>query len=223
VIIQQQEDAPARHLMREMARINSRPPTSISPQWQPTPFEKWRHEINKRTWYDNDGYNEDGTPKPGTRLMNNKTWNSFANNLALPTIEVLSYVGGGEAKALLKGTIAFLEKKEFQALTTEGVINAKMIRFSQDDIGQDFKDGRSVDNLIELLKNGREVKMQPIRIVEKNDMIFTLDNRRLYAYQMADKEIPYVKLEKIPRKELKKFTTQNNGTSVIVRKAISKK
>ena len=84
VILQQQEDAPALHLLREMLRINSQPPSTLTPAWQPNEFEKWRHEINKRTWYDNDGYNEDGTPKPATRLMQDKTWNSFANHLALP-------------------------------------------------------------------------------------------------------------------------------------------
>jgi len=63
--------------------------------------------------------------------------------------------------------------------------------------------------------------MEPIRIVEKNNMVFTLDNRRLFAYQMADMEIPYFKLEKIPKKEIKKFTTQNKGTSIKVRKAKS--
>jgi len=219
VIIQQQEDAPARHLMREMARINSRPPPTISPQWQPTAFEKWRHEINKRTWYDNDGYNEDGTPKPGTRLVNNKTWNSFANNLALPTLEALSYTGGGgEAKALLKGTIAFLERKEFQALATEGVINAKMIRFSQDNIKSEFKGGGDLNKLIDLLKTGNKVNIPPIRIVEKDGMVFTLDNRRLYVFQQAGVKVPYVKLDKIPPEELaRKFSTENNGISIIVR------
>ena len=46
---------------------------------------------------------------------------------------------------------------------------------------------------------------------------FTLDNRRLYAYQQAGVEIPYVKLDQIPKRKLDKFSTVNNGTYIEVR------
>ncbi len=48
-------------------------------------------------------------------------------------------------------------------------------------------------------------------------MIFTLDNRRLYAFQKAGVEVPYQKLDAIPKRELFKFTTQNDGASILIR------
>lgn len=50
------------------------------------------------------------------------------------------------------------------------------------------------------------------------NQIFTLDNRRLYSFEQAGIEIPYQKLEVIPKRELFKFNTMNDGTSVIIRK-----
>ena len=218
VIIQQQEDAPARHLMREMARINSRPPPTISPQWQPTAFEKWRHEINKRTWYDNDGYNEDGTPKPGTRLVNNKTWNSFANNLALPTLEVLSYTGGGgEAKALLKGTIAFLERKELETLAKLGTVTTKEVHFMQSSIKNVTGEYTVLGNA-EALRNGTlSPGVLTFKIWLDNDgKIWTLDHRRLAAFKLAGSEtVPVVfATKKEVESQMWKMTTRNGGTSI---------
>jgi RHS repeat-associated protein len=49
---------------------------------------------NERNWL-NAGYNPDGSKPPLMRLSENKTWNSFANNLALPLIEYGSLLEGG--------------------------------------------------------------------------------------------------------------------------------
>jgi len=50
-----------------------------------------------------------------------------------------------------------------------------------------------------------------------------LDNRRIYGFEQAkvkvpELEIPYVKLDSIPKRELFKFSTQNEGTSILIRK-----
>ncbi|HEY9131562.1 MAG TPA: hypothetical protein VIM98_07365 [Dyella sp.] len=53
-------------------------------------------------------------------------------------------------------------------------------------------------------------------------MIYTLDNHRLYgfqqAYEQAGFDIPYQKLDSVPSQQLFKFTTQNDGTSILIRK-----
>lgn len=53
-------------------------------------------------------------------------------------------------------------------------------------------------------------------------MIHTLDNRRLYAFQQAyyraGVEIPYQKLDSVSKNQLFKFTTQNNGESIVIRR-----
>lgn len=59
--------------------------------------------------------------------------------------------------------------------------------------------------------------MAPIRIVEKYGLIYTLDNRRLKAFQDAGIPINYQKLDAIPTTELRKFSTENQGVSIEVR------
>ena len=59
----------------------------------------------------------------------------------------------------------------------------------------------------------------PIRIMERNGKIFTLDNQRLKAFQEAGTPIQFEKLDRIPRRELFKFTTRNDGTDIIIRPA----
>ena len=70
------------------------------------------------------------------------------------------------------------------------------------------------------LKSGKidPDKIKPIRIVEKEGLIFTLDHRRLYSYQQAGIDIQYIKLDHVPEKDRKKFRTRNDGVSIIVRK-----
>jgi hypothetical protein len=53
--------------------------------------------------------------------------------------------------------------------------------------------------------------------VEKDGLIHSLDNRRLYSFQEAGVQIPYTKLDVVPKRQLFKFDTQNEGVSVFVR------
>lgn len=99
VIYQQKQEAPmlARFRLADRAHYQ---PTAVSTQWQPaTEFERERFQALKAVWYDNDGYNADGTPKPGTKLAQNKTWQKFADNIALPILEGFTWADGiGEFK-----------------------------------------------------------------------------------------------------------------------------
>lgn len=99
-------------------------------------------------------------------------------------------------------------------------LDPKTIRFTQDSIKSEFKNGQSVDELINALVSGK-VKasdLPPIRIFEKDGKLYSLDNRRLYAFQQAGIPIPTVRAtpEDVDR-EAWKFTTKNDGISIRVR------
>jgi filamentous hemagglutinin len=99
-------------------------------------------------------------------------------------------------------------------------MDAKTIRFTQRSIKGTFTGGGSMKQLIGDLKSG-QVKpdsIPPIRIFEKDGLIFTLDNRRLYVFQQAG--VPIKTVPATPQeiaKEAWKFTTNNDGKSVRIR------
>jgi hypothetical protein len=80
---------------------------------------------------------------------------------------------------------------------------------------QDTQD-TTVEDLANKIRNG-EANTPPIRIVEKNGQVYTLDNRRLYAHQQAGVPVEYQKLDQIPKRQRFKFSTDNDGTSIQVR------
>ena len=104
---------------------------------------------------------------------------------------------------------------------TSSTLTSKDIRFTQDSISATFKDGSSVDDLINGLKSG---KISPndvpaIRIFEKDGVIYSLDNRRLYAFKEAGIDnINYVwATPKEIANEAWKMTTNNGGVTIRVR------
>jgi RHS repeat-associated protein len=109
------------------------------------------------------------------------------------------------------------------ATTTErnGWIDSSTIRFTQDSISSSFRDGSTVDDLISGLRNGTidPSTIPSIRIFEVDGQLFTLDNRRLYAFQQAGIPIstqPATSSE--IQNESYKFTTNNGGISIRVRR-----
>lgn len=66
-----------------------------------------------------------------------------------------------------------------------------------------------MSDLTQKLKSGAVSTdaLAPIRIVEKDGLIYTLDNRRLKAFQDAGVPVNYEKLHSIPENELFKFST----------------
>jgi hypothetical protein len=107
----------------------------------------------------------------------------------------------------------------FRNLPTRGFIDPKAVRFSQSSVSSNFRDGTSVEDLVRRLRNNEiePSSIPPIRIVEKDGLIYTLDNRRLKAFQDAGIDIPFEKLDFIPENEMFKFTTRNNGLTVEMR------
>lgn len=118
-----------------------------------------------------------------------------------------------------KGPRVSTSSIKFRNLPIKGKIDPKKVRFSQDNISSSFKDKRSVADLTQKLKSGAlsPDAVAPIRIVEKDGLIYTLDNRRLKAFQDAGVPINYQKLDAIPANELSKFSTKNEGISIDVR------
>jgi RHS repeat-associated protein len=105
-------------------------------------------------------------------------------------------------------------------LPAAGAISPKAVRFSQDSIGAKFSDGRSVSQVIEDLKAGRKTAddIPPIRIFERDGKKYTLDNRRLYVFQQAGVNIRFQRATAAEvENQSWKFTTQNDGTSIVVR------
>jgi RHS repeat-associated protein len=103
---------------------------------------------------------------------------------------------------------------------TTDLADPKTIRFTQDSIGSSFKDGRKVRSLVDDLKAGKTTAgdVPPIRVFEKDGKIFTLDNRRLKAFQEAG--IPIRTIKATPKEianESWKMTTKTDGLTTKVR------
>jgi hypothetical protein len=94
------------------------------------------------------------------------------------------------------------------------------VRFSQSSINYRFRDGSTIDDLADALRSGRvrAEDIPPLRLVEREGLTFTLDNRRLEAFRRAGVAIPWrmATPEEITA-ELWKFTTTNGGVSVRIR------
>ncbi|MFD4948868.1 DUF6531 domain-containing protein [Streptomyces sp. NPDC058409] len=105
-------------------------------------------------------------------------------------------------------------------LPAQGEISPLAVRFSQDSIKGTFKNGQSVQDLVDALKAGRVVAsdLPPIRVFRQNGKIYTLDNRRLYAFREAGVNIRFTRAsaEEV-QSESWKMTTRNDGTSIVVR------
>ncbi len=99
-------------------------------------------------------------------------------------------------------------------------VDPNTVRFSQDSAGATFRDGRSVSDMSADLKSGalNPSDVPPIRLVDQGGELFTLDNRRLIAFQDAGVQVPYrMATASEITKDAFKFTSQNGGTSIQLR------
>jgi hypothetical protein len=100
-------------------------------------------------------------------------------------------------------------------------VNPSQVRFTQDSVGAKFKSGHSVDETAEALGNGTlsPSDLDPIRLVEHEGSLYTLDNRRLVAFQKAGlDEVPYrmATAREIAREWKKEFTTLTDGIGILI-------
>ena len=98
------------------------------------------------------------------------------------------------------------------------------VRFSQSSVNFRFRDGGTIADLAQGLKDGsiHPSDIPPLRLVERIGLLFTLDNRRLEAFRRAGVSIPWrMATEAEIAAEAWKFTTTNQGVSVRVRGELS--
>ena len=99
-------------------------------------------------------------------------------------------------------------------------IDAASVRFSQSSISRNFSTGGTIDDLAAGLRNGsiNPANIPPIRLIEQDGNLFSLDNRRLWSFQQAEVPVPYrMATPQEAAGEAWKFTTQSGGTSIRVR------
>jgi hypothetical protein len=106
-------------------------------------------------------------------------------------------------------------------MSASGAIDPNDIRFTQGSMSQTFRDGRSVSELAEGLRGGTidPGDIPPIRLVEHEGSLFSLDNRRLAAFGEAGVNVPYrmATPAEIAREWSSKFTTKVGGLSIQLR------
>ncbi|MFE3446547.1 DUF6531 domain-containing protein [Nocardia sp. NPDC059180] len=105
-------------------------------------------------------------------------------------------------------------------LTPCNTIDPNQVRFTQDSVRATFKDGSSVFDLVDGLRSGDidSESIPPIRIFEQQGHLYTLDNRRLVAFQMAGVDVPYVMASDTQvAREAFKFTSRSEGLSIRIR------
>lgn len=105
----------------------------------------------------------------------------------------------------------------------EGFVDPASVRFTQNSISYTFRNRThgTVDGLADALRTGR-VRPQdipPIRLVERDDKLYTLDNRRLEAFRRAGLDVPYRMAtgQEIVREFGRKFDTTTDGRVIRVR------
>lgn len=102
----------------------------------------------------------------------------------------------------------------------DGRLDPYLIRFSQASVRRRFADGSTINDLAEGLRTGnvRPEDIPPVRLVEREGILFTLDNRRLEAFRRAGMDVPYrMASDDEAFGEIWKFTTRNDGTSIRIR------
>lgn len=145
-----------------------------------------------------DGYNGEGAGMLGSAVE-----------------DAMSFGGGA-----LLGAAGKLYRLVKASRVTKGLADPKAIRFTQDSIKSTFKDGRSLRGLIDDLKSGKVTAddLPAIRTFERDGKLYSLDNRRLKAFQEAGVPIRTrpATADEIAN-EAFKFTSKNDGASIRVR------
>ncbi|HEY1028120.1 MAG TPA: hypothetical protein VGE28_10915, partial [Pseudomonas sp.] len=131
--------------------------------------------------------------------------------------------GGGNVGSVgAKGNAQRLPSSLPENLT--GYANPADIKFTQNSVSNTFKDGQSLQTTIDGLKSGKisPDALPPIRVFEKDGVIYSLDNRRLLAVSQAGvpiKIVPATQAEVV--KEAWKMTNPNGGEIICARGSCS--
>jgi RHS repeat-associated protein len=100
-------------------------------------------------------------------------------------------------------------------------INPNSVRFSQQGASPNFSNGNSISDTVSGLKSGDidASDFPTMRLLERDGNLYTLDNRRLVAFQQAElPEVPYrMATPQEVRAEDWKFDTKTDGLSIKIR------
>ena len=107
----------------------------------------------------------------------------------------------GQLDAILNyGLLPFAGAKLVSALTrlpASGIIDTDQVRFTQSSISHTLRTGEDINDVISALRGpGGDMlakDFNPIRIFERNGQFYTLDNRRLAIFDMANRNIPFIR------------------------------
>ena len=151
--------------------------------------------------------------------------------------DVITFGGWSAAKATFKSATYFMGmaaakgiRGVFQGATRQATVrgmvravvdvNPAKIHFMQDSVKGTFKDKTTIKALKEALESGKidPKTVEPIRVWERDGKIFTLDHRRLVAFQEAGIPIPVVQAtQEEVIEEAWKMTTRTGGRTIRVR------
>lgn len=131
----------------------------------------------------------------------------------------IGLVGGTALYGYADDTLTRIDPLGLSACNTT---NPREVRFSQNSILSTFRDSGNIFELAKALRQSSELvaMIEPIRLTMKDGLLYTLDNRRLAAFRLANVEVPYVMATaEAVAKDAWKFTTTNSGVSIWVRDA----
>lgn len=100
-----------------------------------------------------------------------------------------------------------------------GSIDPKLVRFSQDTVSPRFSTGESIEQTAAALRSGytKATDLPAVRLTVRDGQVYTLDNRRLVAFQKAGIPMPFrMATPEEVANEAWKFTTKNEGRSIMI-------
>jgi hypothetical protein len=112
---------------------------------------------------------------------------------------------------------------EFESLPQQGIISPWRIRSSQNTASWNFKPPFQNSSIGDAAFQLREGQISPeqfgaVKLVEKDGMIWSVDNRRILTFRSAGMDIPYEKTtwEALTPAQKSHFTSTTNGESIII-------
>jgi len=107
----------------------------------------------------------------------------------------LKSIVGEEAKSVVEQGLKQTVGVAAAAKGATGFINPSEVRFTQNSIGAAFKNGQSIDDMARVLRGpgGADFarSFEPIRLVEHDGLLWTLDNRRLAVFSAGSQQVPF--------------------------------
>ena len=113
--------------------------------------------------------------------------NPIANN---PIVDTVTTIGSFLPIGMVEGGLT-----KAMGIAEAGLIDTAAVRFTQNSIRSTFRNGESLTEVANALRgSGGDAlasQFSPIRLIEKDGLLYTLDNRRLAVFSAAGRDIPY--------------------------------